>query len=276
MQLTNDQLKTYHDLGYLLLPNCFTPGEVEMMETEAAALCLQDLPGKVIKKDGKTVRIIHGAHMENKVFHGVVRHSKLIEPVMQIVGDSSVYIHRCSINFKPGFEDTMWSWHQDSYYFCKDDGMPRTDAAIAILFLDEVNEFNGPTLLMPGSHQEGLISPIAESEECSSLEEKQYLKLRRTQHILSRTTVTKLVEKYGIVAPKGAAGSVLLFHPSCVHGSAPNIMSPFNRTIVVIAYNSVKNIPIAVENPRPEYVAGRDYRALEPLAENILQHFASR
>ncbi|WP_414623149.1 phytanoyl-CoA dioxygenase family protein [Calothrix sp. CCY 0018] len=270
MQLTSQQLKTYEDEGYLLLPNCFNPAEVEVMRTQANALCLQDLPGKVIKKDGKTVRIIHGAHLENKIFHRLVRHPKLIEPVMQIVGDSSVYIHRCSLNFKPAFADTMWSWHQDSYYFCKDDGMPTDAAAIAMVFLDEVNEFNGPTLLMPGSHHEGLINPIAEEEEASALEQKQYLKYRRTQYMLSRTTVSKLVEKYGIVAPKGAAGSVLLFHPSCVHGSAPNIMSPFNRTIVVIAYNSVDNIPIPVENPRPEYLAGKDYRPLEQLREDAL------
>lgn len=271
MQLTSEQLKTYEDQGYLLLPNCFAPGEVEVMRTEASALCLQDLAGKIMKTDGKTVRMIHGAHLENKVFHRLVRYPKLLKPIMQILGESDVYIHRCSLNFKPAFEDTMWSWHQDSSYFCKDDGMITDRAAIALVFLDEVNEFNGPTLLMPGSHKEGLINPIAEEEESSTLEEKQYLKFRRTQYMLSRPTVTKLVEKYGIVAPKGPAGSVLLFHPSCVHGSAPNIMSPFNRTIAVIAYNSVENIPIPVDfPPRPEYVAGRDYRPIEPLSEDVL------
>ncbi len=35
MQLTTEQLKTYEDQGYLLLPNCFAPGEVEVMRTEA-------------------------------------------------------------------------------------------------------------------------------------------------------------------------------------------------------------------------------------------------
>jgi ectoine hydroxylase len=270
MQLTSEELKTYDLQGYLLLPNCFAPGEVEVMRTEASALCLQDLAGKILKKDGKTVKMIHGAHRENKVFHRLVRHPKLVKPIMQLLGDSAVYIHRCSLNFKPAFEDTMWSWHQDSFYFCKDDGMPTDQAAIAIVFLDEVNEFNGPTWLMPGSHKEGLINPMAEEEESSAIEEKQYLKSRRTRYMLSRPTVTKLVEKYGIVAPKGPAGSVLLFHPSCVHGSAPNIMSPFNRTIAVIAYNSVENIPVAVENPRPEYVASRDYRPIEPLSEDVL------
>lgn len=270
MQLTSEELKTYDLQGYLLLPNCFAPGEVEVMRTEASALCLQDLAGKILKKDGKTVRMIHGAHQANKVFYRLVRHPKILKPVMQLVGNYSVYIHRCSLNFKPAFEDTMWSWHQDSFYFCKDDGMPTDQAVIALVFLDEVNEFNGPTLLMPGSHKEGLINPITEEEESSAIEEKQYLKSRRTQYMLGRPTVTKLVEKYGIVAPKGSAGSVLLFHPSCVHGSAPNIMSPFNRTIAVIAYNSVENIPVVVENPRPEYVASRDYRPIEPLSADVL------
>ncbi|AOX00678.1 hypothetical protein BJP34_15585 [Moorena producens PAL-8-15-08-1] len=80
-------------------------------------------------------------------------------------------------------------------------------------------------------------------------------------------------EKYGIEAPKGKPGTVLFFRPNCVHGSANNI-SPFSRKIAIITYNSIDNIPdnipIAVDNPRPDFLVGRDYRAIKPLPEQAL------
>lgn len=62
---------------------------------------------------------------------------------------------------------------------------------------------------------------------------------------------------------------MLFFHPNCVHGSANNI-SPFSRKIAIITYNSIDNIPIAVENPHPDFLVGRDYRAIKPLPEQAL------
>ena len=41
-------------------------------------------------------------------------------------------------------------------------------------------------------------------------------------------------------------------------------MSPWDRAIVVINYNSVENLPDGI-SPRPEFLASRDFRPLEPL-----------
>ncbi len=81
--------------------------------------------------------------------------------------------------------------------------------------------------------------------------------------------VEKLVHQNGIVAPKGKAGSVLFMHPNCVHGSNSN-MSPFDRTLLAIRYNSVKNLPLPVKNPRPDFQASRDYTPIEPLSGEVL------
>jgi ectoine hydroxylase len=261
MQLTSEQLKTYEDQGYLLLPNCFSPAEVEVMKAEAADMyaSAKDRP-KALDKDG-SVRVIHAVHVQKEVFQRLVHHPNIVKPLMQML-DSSVYVHQANINFKAAFENAMWQWHQDYTYFWELDGIPTARMANAIVFLDEVNEFNGPILLIPGSHKEGIISIFSEEEQSFTN--------RRLTYAIERKTVAKLVEKYGITAPKGQAGSIIFFHPSCVHSSAPNIISPFNRTIVVINYNSVENVPAAVENPRPEYFASRDYRPIDPLSEDTL------
>lgn len=38
----------------------------------------------------------------------------------------------------------------------------------------------------------------------------------------------------------------------------------------VISYNSIENIPVAVDNPRPSFIASRDYTAIKPLTDQAL------
>jgi ectoine hydroxylase len=73
----------------------------------------------------------------------------------------------------------------------------------------------------------------------------------------------------GIVAPKGPAGSVLLFHPNLVHGSVPNL-SPFDRRLVLVTYNSVNNQQTVKENPRPDFLVCRSRGPLSPLPDDVL------
>ncbi len=272
MELTKEQLKTYDDLGYLFFPNCFSPEEVKKMKAEVPDIYGKELPGKVLEKDGKTVRMIHGAHKENEVFRLLSEHSKVVLPIMQIL-NSSIYVHQFKINAKKAFDGEIWQWHQDYVYLWEEDGLPTPRIANAIIFLDEVNEFNGPLMLIPGSHKEGVISIITEAQQDSAYQDSpDWIEAMTTnlKYAINKNTLARLVNQYGsIVAPKGPAGSVLFFHPNCVHGSASN-MSPCDRTIVVINYNSVENLPVAVENPRPEFLASRDYRGIEPVSEEAL------
>ncbi len=73
----------------------------------------------------------------------------------------------------------------------------------------------------------------------------------------------------GIVAPKGRAGSVVFTHCNLVHGSAPN-MSPFNRALAIVTYNSVENALLPVESPRPEFLVSRQFDPITPVAEDAL------
>jgi ectoine hydroxylase len=72
---------------------------------------------------------------------------------MQILG-TSVYIHQHSINAKVALEGDVFRWHQDSTYHKEQDGILRSNLVVSMVFLDEVNEFNGPLMIIPGSHKE--------------------------------------------------------------------------------------------------------------------------
>jgi ectoine hydroxylase-related dioxygenase (phytanoyl-CoA dioxygenase family) len=62
------------------------------------------------------------------------------------------------------------------------------------------------------------------------------------EYSIENDKITELVSRRGMVAPKGEPGSVLFFHGNIVHGSSRN-MSPCNRVVVIITYNSSENIP---------------------------------
>lgn len=272
MQLTKEQLKTYENQGYLFFPQCFSSEEVEKMKAEIPDIYGKDLPGKVLEKNENTVRMIHGVHQENEVFQRLAQHPKIVQPIMQIL-NSSIYVHQFKINAKKAFDGELWQWHQDYVYLCQDDGIPTPRMTNAVIFLDEVNEFNGPLMLIPGSHKEGIISNKTDEQQNLAYQNSPDWIVAMTtnlKYVIDKNTLARLVNRYGsMVAPKGPAGSVLFFHPNCVHGSASN-MSPSDRAIVVINYNSVENLPLPVEKPRPEFLASRDYRAIKPLAEGAL------
>ena len=270
MHLQEDQIKDYEEKGFLLLDNLFSDDLIQEITTKLSSTSWEDKPGTVLESDGKTLRGIHEDPTKTGLLEKISQHPGIVEPAMQIL-DSPVYIHQLKINFKASFSGDLWPWHQDYIYWKQEDGMPTARAVNIVIFLEEVNEFNGPLCLIPGSHQQGVISSLNQTEpDSGDSEAPAWISSFKSdlKYTTPEETVSKLVEKFGIEAPKGQHGSVLFFHPNCVHASANNI-SPFPRKIAIITYNSVENIPIAVENERPDFLVGRDYRAIKPLPEKV-------
>ena len=67
------------------------------------------------------------------------------------------------------------------------------------------------------------------------------------------------------MAPKGPAGSVLFFDANLVHAS-PSNLSPFDRAVAFLTYNSVENVPPPVEQPRPDFLVDRQITPIVPVA----------
>src|SRR5665647_2644929 len=87
----------------------------------------------------------------------LARHPRLIEPLRQLFGEE-VYVHQFKLNAKAAFEGDVWQWHQDYGTWHRDDGMPAARAMNIAVFLDEVMPINGPLLLIPKSHKQGVFA----------------------------------------------------------------------------------------------------------------------
>lgn len=285
MWLTKQQLNSYEENGFLILEDLFSQAEVEILLAELPGLFAEETPRRVLEKSG-AVRTVFAAHMNNEVYGCLSRLQRLVGAAMQIL-DSEVYIHQFKINAKIALEGDQWEWHQDFLYWHKEDGMPTPRVLTAVVFLKEVNEFNGPMLIIPGSHEEAIIDVNPAQKYLTQMispngEEKRAeppwmptltadLKYKIDKEILSR-----LVSKRNIYSVKGPAGFVLLFHGSLFHASAGNL-SPNDRVSVFITYNSVENRIRRVEHPRPSFIANQDFSPIVPLPDGaLLELFAQR
>lgn len=244
MHLTSEQQKTYEENGFLFFPEYFSNAEVDLMKAQLTALFSEDSPRRVLEKNSNVVRSVYGSHTTNEIFRRLTRHPRLVDLAKQILG-SDIYVYQFKINAKAAFAGDLWEWHQDYVFWRKEDAMPTPRVVNVSVYLDEVNEFNGPMLMIPGTQMEGVIDVPAREGQPAAYEDSPAWISNLTadlKYSIDKETVARMVSKHPITAPKGARGSVLFFHGNLVHGSVPN-MSPFDRAIVVITYNSVENVP---------------------------------
>jgi len=233
-------------------------GHDHFVGTEAQRIYASDRQ-EVWRETSGAPRTAFAAHTYNEAFHLLGAHPRLIRPVEQVFGEQ-LYMHQYKINAKAAFEGDVWQWHQDYGTWARDDGMPEPRAMNIAVFMDEVMPINGPLMLVPRSHQHGVLS-AGHDEETTSY----------PLWTLDKETVTRLVDEGGIVAPTGQPGSVLMFHGNLVHGSAPNI-TPYPRRIVYLTLCAVSNY---IRKPtRPEWIAHRDFTPIEPVPESALLDYA--
>jgi ectoine hydroxylase len=255
MQLTHAQIEQFDRDGYLFFPSLFTAEEIQVLLDEVPHLYAQYRPENVREKGSEAVRTNFAAHMYSAPFARLARHPRMVEPVVQIFGES-VYMHQFKINGKMAFDGDLWQWHQDYGTWQADDLMPEARAMNVAIFLDEVNEFNGPLMFIPGSHKLGVLD--AEHDVTTT---------SYPLWTINHDMIRKLVERGGIVAPKGPPGSMILFHGCLVHASTANL-SPWNRVSVYLSLCAVSNHIRRFK--RPEYIAHRDFTPIQCLPDDCL------
>jgi ectoine hydroxylase len=256
MKLTSEQLAEFDSRGYIFFPGLFSKPEVDVLLGEVPRLYAQRRAENVREKgNDEVVRTNFAAHLYSYPFAKLARHPRLVEPVKQLFGED-VYMHQFKINGKMAFDGDVWQWHQDYGTWKNDDWMPEARAMNVAIFLDEVNEFNGPLMFIPGSHRTGAIDAKHDVTTTSY-----------PLWTIDHATISKLIDRGGIVAPKGVAGSMILFHSCLVHASTSNL-SPWNRVSVYLSLCAVSNHIRRFK--RPEYIAHRDFSPIQCLPDDCL------
>ena len=246
MKLSQTQVDQYRHEGLVFFPNLFEPHEITALKAEQARIFTLDLESHLRAASGEFLGTT-AMERTSPLYARLLRDERLLGIAEQLIGPN-LYCHQYKIILKEPFGKLTLPWHQDFGPWRHHDGMPAPRAVSISLYLDEVNEFNGPIVFIPGSHRTGLIDyeviPVPGTTPIPSLPD---------------ATVTRLVAQGGLVAPKGPPGSVTIFDCCLAHASGPN-QSPFPRHLIYLSYNPVDN---AIRKPtRPTHFASQDFTPL--------------
>ncbi|MET9450819.1 ectoine hydroxylase [Streptomyces cinerochromogenes] len=260
--LSQEQLAAYDSGGYLVLDNLLTPEEVETYRAELQRLgqdpVLRASERVVMEPDSDRVRSVFEVEKVSEVFAKLLFSSRLTDIARQVL-DSEVYIHQSRVNYKPGFGGAEFDWHSDFETWHAEDGMPRPRAFSVSIALSENHPFNGPLLVMPGTHKT-FIPSVGQTPPDFH---KESLRVHRiTVGSPGPEHLTRMAEQHGIEQITGPAGSAVMFDSNLLHGSNGNI-TPFPRSNIFIVYNSVENTleePFAAPKPRPQHLGNREFR----------------
>jgi len=262
--LDEAQLRSYERNGFLVLPGMFDAGEIQALREEAQALehdpAVREGEEVIREPGGTALRSIFRVHELGRRLADLPRDPRLLDVARQILG-SEVYIHQSRVNMKPALDGKEFYWHSDFETWHVEDGMPAMRALSCSVLLTDNTAFNGPLMLIPGSHRQ-FVSCIGETPE-----DHYRASLRRQEvGVPDPVSLRLLAEQGGLEAVIAPAGSVVFFDCNTLHGSAGNL-SPWPRSNVFMVYNSVENrlvAPFHGMKPRPEHIAAR--QSAEPLS----------
>lgn len=266
--LSEQELQNFENNGYLMFDKLFNDEEVAIMKNELQRtmdLKREKEADDVIKEpESNEIRSVFEIHKDSGFFEALSKNERIIKAAQQLLG-SQIYITQSRINFKPGFKGKEFYWHSDFETWHIEDGMPDMRAVSCSIILTDNYEYNGPLMLIPGSHKWYVSCPGETPEENykSSLQKQE-------TGVPDNDSMKWLVDQTGgqIDRATGPAGSVLFFESNTMHGSAGNI-SPYPRSNVFFVFNSVENKlkdPYSGQSPRPEFLANR--QNIKPITPN--------
>jgi phytanoyl-CoA hydroxylase len=257
--LSRADIDRYDRDGFIVVPGVLGDEEVASLRDAADELVsksrtvashneVYDLePGHTA--DMPKVRRIKTPDRWDPRFAAMVRHPGIIGCLQALWGEN-VRFDTSKLNMKAAGFGSPVEWHQDWAFY------PHTndDLAAVGIMIDDIDQENGPLLVVPGTHCGPVHDHHAEGRFCGAIDPaKVQLDFKRA------------------VPCTGSAGSITIHHVRAVHGSAPNISSR-SRRLFLLQFRSADAWPL-VNGPtdwgawHALMVAGAD--TLEPRCEAV-------
>lgn len=255
--LSTEQLGRFVADGFVVVENAIDAATVtaclaELAHIEASPAQLGSELA-ITEPDDGLLRSLFAVHRGDGPLAALAGDERLVGVAHQLLGDD-VYLHQSRINLKRG-GGKAFPWHSDFETWHVEDGMPAMRAVSASVALTENRAWNGPLLLISGSHHWFLSFPGRTPEDNHRTSLK-----RQTYGVPQNEDLSWLTERGRLDVFDADPGSVIFFDCNVMHGSPDNI-TPAPRTNAFFCYNAVDNAlvePFGATEPRPDHIASRD------------------
>jgi ectoine hydroxylase-related dioxygenase (phytanoyl-CoA dioxygenase family) len=209
--LSRDQVETYREQGYLLVEDVIdrellerlrraTHEMIDRSREVTASDAVFDLDEGHSAQQPRLTRIKQ-PHLNVPGFDEVL-HAPKVKAVLQALLGPAVRLQTTKLNTKAPGGGAAVEWHQDWAFY------PHTnDDLLAVgLMLEDVDEANGPLMVIPGTHKGPVLSHAVNGVFAGAID-----------------PADPLFERDKAVTLTGRAGSMTIHHVRLLHGSAPNM-----------------------------------------------------
>ncbi|TWU24768.1 phytanoyl-CoA dioxygenase family protein [Bythopirellula polymerisocia] len=223
MPLSEQQLETYHEDGYLLIDELFSNEEIELLRR--AAKEDKQLDDHAFSRDdgeGGAVRLSLWNHPGEGIYGAFACCERLVGAAEQILQDEPYHYHSKMI-MKDARVGGAWTWHQDYGYWYQN-GVLTPNLVSAFIAVDSATRENGCLQVIKKSHKCGRIHHQLTGDQAGADAERVTAILGRFEH------------EYIEMKP----GDTLLFHSNLLHRSDQN-KSENPRWSMICCYNARHN-----------------------------------
>lgn len=209
--LSAQQIKSYHDEGFIVLEDVLSPEEVKVLrDAEVSPEIQSALEAEGIKH--KTVHLLE-LTVRHPAFLELARHPKIISYIQALIGED-IQLQHSKLATKPVAKGLgAFGWHQDVMYY------PHTNSSLLSVFvyLDDATLENGCMSMVRGSHRLGPLN---------------HLDARGVFVGVCQDSKQWESEPEKVVPLQPRAGSISIHHCLTLHGSGPNQSGKPRRGLV--------------------------------------------
>jgi ectoine hydroxylase-related dioxygenase (phytanoyl-CoA dioxygenase family) len=226
-QLTPDQVREYHSLGYIQLRKFCSEAEIDRLykvalEDDAMRKNALDLNDQ----SGKKTRLSLWFTPGKDVFGYLTRSEKMVNTAAALLDSSSPVCHfHSKLMQKEPRVGGAWEWHQDYGYWYKNQFMFPDQMISIMIALTPANRENGCLQVIKGSHKLGRVNHGFAGEQIGA----------------DMVMVNNALKTMELVYCELDAGDALVFHSNLLHRSEANL-SPRPRWSVISCFCSQSNL----------------------------------
>jgi phytanoyl-CoA hydroxylase len=232
--ISQGQVDLYRENGFLVVPDVFTPTEMQGLRNAADELIEQARyvtasDDRFELEDGHgpndvRIRRLRRPITSDPRFFEASRSDKILDIIAQLIGPEIRISHPLGkVNMKDAGFGKPIEWHQDWV------GYPHTNEDLLAIGvpLDDIELDNGPVLMLPGTHKGPIYSEHNE----------------QGQFVAGIDPVASGLDFSKAVPLTGKAGMITIHHVRTVHGSAANTSSK-PRRLLIMQYAAVDAWPL--------------------------------
>ena len=237
--LTQNDINTYHDQGYLCCEGVIPEDRlteirdvIQQYREQSAMLGESDArfdvgPGH--SPSTPQLRRVKDPVLQHPVFDDLMRSDILVDIVASLFGTGVRFDHS-KLNFKPPSGNAKIEWHQDWAFY------PHTnDDLLAIgVLIEDCAEENGPLLVIPGSHKGDVYDHHLDGMFVGGIKPD---------------LIPDTDKAVALTAP---AGSITIHHVRTLHASSEN-RSDRDRPLLLYSYSAIDAFPVAERVDIAEY-----------------------